>query len=168
MRFETLAVGHLDSLLKFELENRAWFETQIAPRGNDFYNCLGVKTHINESIVNAKLGNSYSAVLIENGEIRARANLKNICAKQNCAFVGYRVAYKNTGKGLATLCLSELIREAQRSYKIKELRAQVLSNNPASISVLKKKEFKETNYQEDFLELNGEKLGCTTYSRISA
>jgi len=165
--FEVLSEKHLASLFRFESDNRTWFETQISSRGDNFYTELGVRNHIDESIVDAELGKSFSAVLIENDEISARANLKNICVEENSCFVGYRVAYKSIGQGRASYCLSELIREAHASYEIAQLKARVLSNNPASMSVLKKKGFKEIAYEENFIELNGTSLGCSLFSRLS-
>ena len=167
MIFEALSVKHLESLFRFESNNRAWFETQISSRGDDFYSELAIQGHIQDSIVDAQLGNSYSAVLVENGEISARANIRNICDKKSSASVGYRVAYNKIGQGRASYCLAELIRQAHASYEIQELTAQVLSNNPASISVLKKHGFKEIDFVENFIELNGEKLACATLSRRS-
>lgn len=167
MIFEALADKHLESLFRFEFENRTWFETQISSRGDDFYTESGVKSHIHESIVDAELGRSFSAVLVENDEISARANLKDICADDKSCFVGYRVAHKSTGQGRASYCLAELIREAHASHEIAQLKARVLSNNPVSMSVLKKKGFKEIGYEENYIELNGKYLGCALFSHES-
>ncbi len=164
MKFETLSSQHLNLLFQFELENRAWFESLIASRGDDFYTLSNIKKHIFECIANAKLGISYSGVLIENGAIVARGNLKDICTAENKGSVGYRVAKNSTGKGYASFCLTELMNIASNTYSLSELNALVLDNNPASAAVLKKQGFKIQSYQANFLALNGGKFGCTTYS----
>lgn len=168
MIFEALSARHFDQLFHFELENRDWFETLISSRGDDFYTNSGVKTHIDESIVNAKAGVSYSIVLIEDNRIVARANLKNICTVKHRCEVGYRVAHSSVGKGLATACLNELIDLAQMRFSIKEIDAQVLSNNQASIAVLKKKGFIEVGNAMTFVELNGENIRCISLERACA
>lgn len=167
MVFETLSAKHLAMLLQFELENRAWFESMISPRENYFHTYSGDKMHIFDSIINMKLGTHYSGVLMLNDRIVARANLKDICVKNNNASVGYRVAENSTGKGYASYCLTELIRIAAKSYAINELNALVLDNNPASKAVLHKLDFNAESHQANFIYLNGIELGCTTFKKIS-
>lgn len=167
MIFETLSDKHLDLLFKFEVENREWFETLISSRGNYFYTYYGIKNHISNCISDTKLGKGYSGVLIDNGAVVARGNLKDICTENKSCSVGYRVAKNSIGKGYASYCLAELIRKAITSYSIKELEAQVLENNPASKAVLEKLGFKATCHELNFIELNGIKLGCTTFRRVS-
>ncbi|WP_414734061.1 GNAT family N-acetyltransferase [Colwellia psychrerythraea] len=98
----------------------------------------------------------------------ARGNLKEICMDNNSCSVGYRVAEKHAGKGYASYCLTELIRIANNSYLINKVEAQVLDNNPASITVLKKQGFYMLFHEPNFTELNGVKLGCTTFRCVSA
>jgi len=163
MVFETLANKHLDLLFQFELENREWFESLISSRGDDFYSCIGVKEHISDSIVKNVLGNQYSGVLIVDGVIVARGNLKDICSDNNRCSIGYRVAKKEAGKGYASYCLTELKRISKNLYSINELEAQVLDNNPASIAVLKKQGFKMSFHEGNFIEFKGKQLGCSTF-----
>ena len=163
MLFESLAMKHADLLLQFELTNRVWFETLISSRGDDFYNQAGVKTHISSLLAGEQRGENYSAVLIENNIIVARANIKNICDRSNVCEVGYRVGQKNIGKGYASYCLSELIRIAQISYGVKTILADVLDNNPASAAILKKLAFSVISHQDNYITLNGDILGCTRY-----
>ncbi|WOH38423.1 GNAT family N-acetyltransferase [Thalassotalea fonticola] len=168
MRFETLSNKHADLLFQFELENRDWFETLIASRGNDFYTDNGFNKHFSTCISDAKLGRAYSGVLIEKGAVVARGNLKGIDTKNKICSVGYRVAKNSIGKGYASYCLAELIRTANTSYSIKELKAQVLDNNPVSKAVLEKLGFKATHHEHYFTEFNGINLGCATFNFVCA
>jgi len=167
MIFETLSVKHLAMLCQFEMENRAWFESIISPREDYFYTPSGVKMHIFDSILNMKIGSHYSGVLIINDRIVARGNLKDICTESNTASIGYRVAADSTGKGYATYCLTKLISIAANTYSTHELEALVLDNNPASKAVLQKLGFTIKSHEDDYIELCGVKLGCTTYSNAS-
>ena len=92
MVFQALSADHFNQLFQFEVENRIWFETLISSRGEEFYTTKGIRSHIREAVEGTKLGRSYSGVLIENGHISARGNLKNICNANASCEVGYRVA----------------------------------------------------------------------------
>ena len=166
MIFAALADEHLNLLFQFELENRVWFESLIAARANEFYSKKSVKSHIEHCISAAKRGKNYSGVLINNGVIVARANLKDINNHHHTSFVGYRVAKNSIGKGYASFCLSELIEKAKVLYSVKLLKAQVLDNNPASKNVLTKQGFKAVDHEADFTELDGRKFNCTRYHLV--
>ena len=167
VKFETLSSQHVEQLFQFELENRSWFESLIASRGDNFYTLTGVKKHILDCTANAKLGIDYSGVLIENEVIVARANLKSIDGENGVCSVGYRVAKNSVGKGYASYCLAKLIKIASNNGSLCKLEAQVLDNNPASATVLKKLGFKVKSYQPNFMALNGKNYGCTTFESIS-
>ena len=162
VKFEVLSNQHIEPLFQFELENRSWFESLITSRGDNFYTLAAVKEHILDCTANAKLGIGYSGVLIKNGVIVARGNLKNIDCENRICSVGYRVAKNSAGKGYASYCLAELIKIASNNYSLCKLEAQVLDNNPASVAVLKKLGFKVKSYQSNFMTLNGKNYGCTT------
>lgn len=166
MIFETLTTKHVNLLFQFELENRAWFESLITARADDFYSESAVKAHIDHCIREEKLGKNYSGLLINNGVIVARANLKDINKQDHTCAVGYRVAKNAIGNGYASFCLSELIEKAQVLYSVKLLKAQVLDNNPASKKVLTKLGFQAFEHKVNFIELNGKKLNCTSYHLV--
>jgi len=163
MKFEALSEKHQSLLFQFELENKAWFESLIAPRADDFYNEMAIKKHIKDSLEGAKSATSYSGVLLHNNVIVARANLRDINYQYKTCSVGYRVDQHSTGKGYASYCLAELIQNAKVLYSVKTLYAQVLDNNLASKKVLTKLGFQVTGYDERFTEINGKHLGCTNF-----
>ena len=165
MKFEPLSIVHLDSLFQFELENRTWFESLISSRGDAFYTKDGVMEHLSHCVSDAKAGVSFSGVLIEDENIIGRGNIKNISVQNKSATVGYRVASRFTGKGVATYCLTCLIENAATELGVTNLEAKVLDNNPASIAVLSKFHFEPVEYIEDFIVLNEQVFGCTIYSR---
>ena len=158
MKFELLCKHHLKQLLRFELENRSWFESLIAPRGNAFYSEQGVSAHIEVEIDKVNSGNAYCGLLIQNNEIVARANLRNICAKK--AIVGYRVSKRFTSKGYASFCLAELVKIAKIEFGVQALEAKVLDNNPASKHILLKNGFKVIGNIPNFVTLNGKPQTC--------
>lgn len=165
MKFEVLSQKHLGLLFQFELENRQWFESLISSRGDHFYTRSGVKKHIDAHLTEAKLGNSYSGVLLVDDKIVARGNLKDICSKKQSCSVGYRVAKNSIGRGYSSYCLTTLIKIANTEYSIDNIEAKVLENNPASQAVLKKAGFTSHYFEHNFIDLHGNNLSCTTYKR---
>lgn len=161
MKFETVSEHHAKKLLDFELENKAWFESLIEARDNSFYTEKGVAMHIESLSKKMKLGTGYSGVLMDNNTIVARANLKDI--SRNTATVGYRVAKNSISKGFASCFLVQLLEIAQSKFGIQHIKAQVLENNPASMHVLQKHNFKIICKREKYFTLNNKKLSCTEF-----
>lgn len=129
----------IESLLKFEVENREWFESHIDPRDPSFYSLKGVKEHIENYLDGFAAGNWHPFVIEdENGQIVGRANLKDINLPLGSAEVGYRVARHACGQGLATLALKHLILEAQTRWQLTRLVAEVYEQNSASRIVLER------------------------------
>ena len=160
LKFELLSENHLDQLFAFERENKTWFETWIAPRGEEFYSLENVRAHIESNLYGYSRGEYIPFLLLEGQEIVARANMKEFCKETASAEVGYRVAETHVGKGVASTCLARLIEEAH-SLQLKRLRANVLDNNPASRRVLEKQQFVAVSHEPDFWEINGEWQGRT-------
>jgi len=162
MKFEALSQSHQRALLDFELNNRVWFESMIAPRDDGFYTKAGVVEHIEQTTEMMTNQQFFAGVLINEHGIVARANLKDI--SDGTAYVGYRVCQKHLSLGLASRCLSELIKQAYR-MELKVLKAQVLDNNPASAKVLEKQRFAVEERLPDFFELKGKLLDCLVYKK---
>lgn len=158
MQFELLNYHHDAKLLAFELANKQWFESLIEARPNTFYSLEGIEEHIKQLDVMHKLGKSRSYVVLQEDEIVARANLKDI--SQGSAAVGYRVAHQKTSMGLGKRCLSHLIYTAKESLMLSRLHAQVLDNNPASLHLLQKAGFVKTRTIQGFLSINNQRYSC--------
>lgn len=141
MQFERIADTHILSLLDFELTNRTYFERAIAAREPDFYSLEGVANHVSELTFLQSQHRAISYVLLKSNRIIARANIKNI--KGGTAEIGYRVAESETGKGIASQCVSFLAQQAKEK-NINTLTAEVMQNNPVSEKVLIKNGFKPT------------------------
>lgn len=161
MKFEILSSKHIDPLLEFELKNKLWFETFIEPRASNFYSKHGVTEHIDVLVEHMNAGTAFCAVLKQENEIVARANLRDI--SNNRAYIGYRVAEHFTSQGIASYCLSQLIEIAKNKLQLTTLRAQVLDNNPASKRVLKKYGFTFVGTIPKFLFLNNQHLDCKEF-----
>lgn len=166
MNIERLTLGDVEELFEFELENRAWFESLIAARKDSFYSLDGVREHVERLSFEFENGIGAAYVMKEEREIAARVNLKSICDETKSAEVGYRVAKKHAGKGVATACLGHAIQEASERFGLKTLRAKVLENNLASVRVLEKYGFEPIAFEPRFYWIGGLEYGCTTFERF--
>lgn len=137
IRIRTLRSSDVEELLAFELENRTWFERHVAPRSADFYSTEGVRTHIATYLSDFSQGSWHPFVIVEpDGKIVGRANLKSIGSSDRSAEVGYRIAEKACGRGLATLALRHLTYVAKVRWGLVRLVAYVDGRNIGSIKVL--------------------------------
>lgn len=75
----------------------------------------------------------------ESGEVVGRVNLMNVA--DGSAELGYRIARKAAGQGLATAAVREIRELAAGKYGLTRLRARATVDNPASQKVLERNGF---------------------------
>jgi len=162
--FPLLTHSDCEALLHFERRNRLWFESTIDGRPESFYCMKGVSTHIRQCL------HEYHELtmlptLIKNsrGEILGRANLHAIDLAQGEAWVGYRIAERFAGQGLATRATGQLIRYASSFRGLRYLKAYASTENVASQRVLLHNNFKQIGSVNDFTEINGAMIDCYEY-----
>lgn len=163
MKLERLSEQHLNPLIKFEHDNRAWFERFIESRGNDFYQHSSISQHLSNCLQEYHAGTHYPAVVIDHQQIIARVNLKNIDLSLREAEIGYRVAEKYAGRGVISQAVNEIILLAKNELALNRLKALVLENNPASARVLEKQGFVKVKNDAGFFMHAGKKLRCSEY-----
>lgn len=129
----------IPALLRFEIANRDWFESQIDPRAADFYSVQGITAHVEDYLRGFAEGTWQPLVLEEATQgIVGRANLKDIDSAKGCAEVGYRIDRRFCGQGLATLALQQLIHEARQRWQLQYLVGDVYRRNVGSSKVLER------------------------------
>jgi ribosomal-protein-alanine N-acetyltransferase len=151
VRIRTLQSTDVEALLRFELDNREWFERYIDARDSAFYSVQGVTDHIAAYLSDYAAGSWHPFVIEEpDGKIVGRANLKGIDVSERSAEVGYRIAQSACGQGLATLAVRHLIQQAQLHWNLKQLVANVYAGNIGSAKVLKRCGFliEQNSWQE--------------------
>ena len=163
MKLELLDEKYLTALIDFELENRLYFESLIASRGDAFYRRPVILAHIRDLVSDYDAGEKLSCLVFQDDEVIARANIKDINDETSTAEVGYRVAEAAAGKGVASFALAGLIRLAKTQLGLKSLTAWVMNNNPASARVLEKQGFVEQVTMQNHYCFNGRYLACTQY-----
>jgi [ribosomal protein S5]-alanine N-acetyltransferase len=138
---QRLNAGHLPAVLAFELENRAYFARSITDPGDAFYDSF--PDHHRALLAEQETGASVYSVLVDgDGSVLGRFNLRDIDA--GVARLGYRVAERSTGQGVATSAVRELCRRAAAEYGLTTLTAETSDANLASRRVLEKLGFTST------------------------
>jgi ribosomal-protein-alanine N-acetyltransferase len=135
---QRLRADHAPALLAFELANRDYFAAFISDRGDEFYDQFTER--LNALLAEQEAGICAFYVLVgEDGSILGRFNLYNI--QGGTAELGYRVAQRVAGRGVATASVRELCRLAAAQYGLRTLRAATSRENVASQKVLTKAGF---------------------------
>jgi [ribosomal protein S5]-alanine N-acetyltransferase len=130
---QLLRLDHAPALLAFERENRAYFAASVPDRGDEFF--AEFDTRYAQLLEWQAAGTDYFHLLVaEGGEVVGRVNLTEVA--DGSAELGYRIAQKVAGQGLATAAVGKVRELAATKYGLTRLRARVTLDNPASRKVL--------------------------------
>ncbi|MDG5808188.1 GNAT family N-acetyltransferase [Streptomyces ossamyceticus] len=133
-----LLAGHAPAVLAFELANRAYFAASIPDRGDDFFDRFA--DGYDALLAEQEAGVCAFYVLVaEDDSVLGRFNLYDL--EDGTARLGYRVAERAAGRGVATAAVRELCRTAAAAHGLRELRAAASHQNAASRRVLIKAGF---------------------------
>jgi ribosomal-protein-alanine N-acetyltransferase len=130
---QLVRLDHAPALLAFERENRAYFAAVIPDRGDSFF--AEFDTQHAQLLARQAAGTDYFHLLVtELGEVVGRVNLTGVA--DGSAELGYRIAQKAAGQGLATAAVRKVRELAATKYGLTRLRARVTLDNLASRKVL--------------------------------
>ncbi|QFQ97857.1 GNAT family N-acetyltransferase [Streptomyces phaeolivaceus] len=130
---QPLRTDHAPALLTFEQENRAYFAASIPDRGDDYF--ARFDEHLRDRLAEQAAGDCYFHVLVgAEDEVLGRINLVDVA--DGGAELGYRIAERAAGRGLATWAVRELCHLAAHRYGLTVLRAGTTLDNAASRAVL--------------------------------
>jgi RimJ/RimL family protein N-acetyltransferase len=125
-------------VLAFELVNRAYFASFVSDRGNAFFDEFSER--FDELLAGREARrDAYYVLVDDDGSVVGRFNLYSI--EGDTAEVGYRVAERAAGRGVATKGLKELCELAAAEHQVGRLRAKTTHENVASQRVLVKAGF---------------------------
>ena len=135
---QLIRLDHALALLAFERENRAYFAASIPDRGDEFF--AEFDTRYAQLVAEQATGTDFLHVLVtDRGEVVGRVNLTEVV--DGSAELGYRIAQKAAGQGLATAAVRRVRELAATTYGLTRLRARVTLDNPASRKVLERNGF---------------------------
>ena len=142
-------MDHGPALLAFEQENRAYFAQSISDRGDDYFANFDIR--LADLLAEQATGLCHFHVLVDShGEVQGRFNL--VDATDGCAELGFRVAEKVAGQGVATAAVGQVCALAAAEYGLTSLRAAAAVDNLGSRAVLAKTGFVPTG---ETIELAG-------------
>ncbi|MFG2359303.1 GNAT family N-acetyltransferase [Streptomyces sp. NPDC048521] len=135
---QLLRPGHASALLRFEQDNRAYFAASVPDRGDDYFARFDERHRA--LLAEQEAGTCYFHVLVgAEGEVLGRINLVDVA--DGGADLGYRIAQRASGRGLATWAVRELCELAAHRYGLTFLRAAATLENAASRAVLTRSGF---------------------------
>jgi ribosomal-protein-alanine N-acetyltransferase len=125
-------------VLAFELANRTYFAAFVSDRGDAFFDEFSEQ--FDELLAERETRREAYYVLVDDdGSVLGRFNLVDI--EDGTAELGYRVAERVAGRGVATSGVRELCRLAASEHGTRKLRARTTHENVASQKVLAKAGF---------------------------
>ncbi|NJP34187.1 GNAT family N-acetyltransferase [Micromonospora thermarum] len=135
---QRLAAHHADPLLAFERENRSWFARSIPDRGDDYFAEFPAR-HAALLAEQATGACHFHVLVDDDGQVLGRFNLVDVADGE--AELGYRVAQRAAGRGLATDGVRRVCALAREAYGLRRLTAATTLDNPASLAVLRRTGF---------------------------
>jgi ribosomal-protein-alanine N-acetyltransferase len=138
LELQRLRTDHAAAVFAFEVVNRAYFAVSITDRGDAFFEQFSERH--SALLAEQDAGVCAFHVLVDrDGTVVGRFNLYDVA--DGTAVVGYRVAERVAGRGVATSTLRQLCRLAGEQYGLGTLKAKTSTANIASRRVLEKAAF---------------------------
>ncbi len=155
------------ALLRFEEENRAFFEATLPPRPASYYALEHVERTIAASLEEARAGTAYLYVVVEpDGTIVGRANLFDVArGPVQGAELGYRIGERHQGRGHATRAVAHVIREAFERWDLHRVEASTAAANVASQIVLLRNGFQFWGRARRSLRVHGTWIDSVCFER---
>jgi ribosomal-protein-alanine N-acetyltransferase len=129
---QRLRPDHAAAILTFEQENRAYFAASIPDRGDEFFTDFAARHR--SMLDEQEAGTCHLHVVVEDGSVLGRFNLFGVA--DGSAELGFRVAEKSAGRGLAQWAVQQVCGLAATEYGLTTLRARATVRNVASRAVL--------------------------------
>src|SRR3990167_3876743 len=136
---EPVTKQNANEIYKFEIENRAFFESTLPSRGDDYYAASNFESIIDSICEDQKSENLYMNIIRnESNEMVGRINLFPIQMEPyNRAFeLGYRIGEAHQGKGYGSEAVKQLVKLAFDTYGIDYIQALTSPDNIASQIIL--------------------------------
>lgn len=138
---QPLRPEHAPALLAFERENRAYFAASVPDRGDDYFAHFDARHR--GLLAEQTAGTCFFHLVVgDGGEVLGRVNLIDVA--DGSAELGYRIAERAAGRGLATAAVREVCALAATEYGLTSLRAVTTLDNPGSRAVLARAGFTPT------------------------
>ncbi|MFE9255718.1 GNAT family N-acetyltransferase [Streptomyces sp. NPDC006879] len=139
---QLLGAHHAEPLLAFERENRAYFAASVPDRGDAYFQEFAAR-HAALLEEQDRGQHRFHVLVDEDGAVLGRVNLVDV-REDHSADLGFRIAARAAGRGLATSAVRELCGRAGADYGLRVLRAAATLDNAGSRTVLTRSGFRPT------------------------
>ncbi len=141
-----------EPLLAFERENRAFFARWITDRGDDYFASFAAR---HQALVDENRAGTSLLYLVRDATDRlvGRVNVTDL-HDPGITELGYRLAERAQGRGLATRMVGAALTEA-KARGVRRIRARTTSHNSGSQRVLERAGFSRTSGPVEALEVAG-------------
>ena len=138
-QLQRLHLDHGPAVLAFERENRVYFSASISDRGDAYFAEFDVRHRA--LLAEQDAGLCHFHVLVDSGgAVVGRINLVDVA--DGSAELGYRIAERAAGRGLATVAVRQVCALAGTAYGLTTLRAGTNADNLGSQAVLTRTKFR--------------------------
>ncbi|MFF2601221.1 GNAT family N-acetyltransferase [Streptomyces californicus] len=128
-----LRADHAEAVLAFECENRAYFAASVPDRGDGYFAEFAVR---HRALLDEQEAGLHHFHLVEDDDGRVLGRINLVGVRDGSAELGYRMAEKAAGRGLATWAVQRIRVLAVRDYGLTALRAETTLDNTGSRAVL--------------------------------
>jgi ribosomal-protein-alanine N-acetyltransferase len=162
-----LEVDDAPALLRFEEENRSFFEATLPPRPATYYALDHVRRTIAAGIEEARAGTAFMYVVMDaGGEIVGRVNLVDVArGPVQGAELGYRIGERYQGRGYATFAVAQVLREAFETWHLHRIEASTAASNVGSQIVLLRNGFQFWGRARRSLQVHGTWIDSVSFER---
>jgi len=152
-----VAAADAAALLRFELENRAYFERWVQARDPAFYSAAGVAAAVAAAESAWAAAQAYQYLVVDGERIVGRVNLTHIRrAHFECADLGYRIGEHDGGRGIASRAVALCLEQAFGEHGLLRIEAVARPENAGSIRVLQRNGFHQFGHSRRSFELGGQ------------
>lgn len=166
----SVRTGDGEALARAYTANRSHLAPWEPVRSEEFFTTAWQEAHARQCVEDAATGRSIRFVIESaDGEIRGRMNINNIVRGAFwSADLGYWVDASQTGRGLATRAVAEVIDYARMELRLHRLQAATLLHNVGSQRVLAANGFERIGMAPQYLKIAGEWQDHLLFQRLLA
>ena len=157
--------GELAALLE---ANRVFLEPWEPLRADSWFTADHQRDRLTESLGRHAAGLEFPGMIMDDDRIVGRVNLNNIVhGAFRSADLGYWVGQADTGRGVATTAVGELVTIAFADLGLHRVQAGTLLNNGASQRVLERNDFTRIGLAPNYLKIAGRWRDHLLFQRLA-
>ncbi len=168
VRLRAPAAGDARALALAYAENRAFLEPFEPLRTDDFFTSAGQAARIESRLVDEAVGRGLMRLIEADGRLAGVINVANVAGWPfRNATIGYWVAERLNGRGIATAAIAAVVEEAVDVLGVRRLEAGTLVGNIGSQRALLRCGFRPFGVAPRYLEIAGAFRDHVLFQRLA-